>query len=222
VTASQVLSPVVADVRPTFVEVAVIDGQPLYRDALERLLAGAEDYGVAVCVASVEEFDAGPRRRPDVVITDPYVGGAPGSTRIRQLAARGLRVLVLSARTDGPVVMSAIADGARGFVSKDAGATEILAAARMVSAGRKYVSPSLASFLLQARRTALPEPELSLREREVLALVARGCTDSKIAEKLYIEVSTVRSHLDRIRDKTGRRRRADLTRFAIEHSIGRS
>ncbi|MGL5849163.1 MAG: response regulator transcription factor, partial [Phycicoccus sp.] len=61
--------------------------------------------------------------------------------------------------------------------------------------------------------------DLSDREREVLSLVARGDTDHEVARRLCISVSTVRSHLDRIRDKTGQRRRADLTRFAIQHSI---
>jgi DNA-binding CsgD family transcriptional regulator len=56
---------------------------------------------------------------------------------------------------------------------------------------------------------------LSPRERELLTLVGQGCTDAQIAEQLFISVYTVRSHLDRIRDKTGCRRRADLTRFAL-------
>lgn len=61
-----------------------------------------------------------------------------------------------------------------------------------------------------------PNPALSEREREILALVGKGRTDGQIAEELYISVATVRSHLDRIRDKTGCRRRAELTRLAIE------
>jgi DNA-binding CsgD family transcriptional regulator len=64
-----------------------------------------------------------------------------------------------------------------------------------------------------------PSVELSPREREVLALVARGDTDDQIAASLFISVATVRSHLERIRDKTGCRRRPDLTRFAMEQGI---
>ena len=66
---------------------------------------------------------------------------------------------------------------------------------------------------------AEPAVELSTREREVLALVARGDTDEQIAASLFIAVATVRSHLDRIRDKTGCRRRPGLTRFAVEQGI---
>jgi len=68
-----------------------------------------------------------------------------------------------------------------------------------------------------------PEPpglaQLSARERELVILVARGATDAQIAPQLYIAVSTVRSHLDRIRDKTGCRRRADLTRLALQSGL---
>jgi DNA-binding CsgD family transcriptional regulator len=60
---------------------------------------------------------------------------------------------------------------------------------------------------------------LSARERELVALVAQGRTDAEIAEKLFISVSTVRTHLDRIRDKSGCRRRADLTRLALQEGI---
>jgi DNA-binding CsgD family transcriptional regulator len=62
-------------------------------------------------------------------------------------------------------------------------------------------------------------PRLSVRERELVTLVAQGHTDAQIARHLYISVSTVRSHLDRIRDKTGCRRRADLTRLALQAGL---
>ena len=61
--------------------------------------------------------------------------------------------------------------------------------------------------------------QLSARERELVTLVAQGRTDAQIAEQLFISVRTVRSHLDRIRDKTGCRRRADLTRLALQASL---
>ena len=71
------------------------------------------------------------------------------------------------------------------------------------------------------RRPPVPPglARLSARERELVILVARGATDAQIAERLYISVSTVRSHLDRIRDKTGCRRRADLTRLALQAGL---
>ena len=86
-----------------------------------------------------------------------------------------------------------------------------------------------AEYLLlvtESAQQAAPEPGaegelsgLSARERELVTLVAQGLTDAQIAGRLYISVSTVRSHLDRIRDKTGSRRRADLTRLALQAGL---
>jgi DNA-binding CsgD family transcriptional regulator len=72
----------------------------------------------------------------------------------------------------------------------------------------------------QASETATG-PNLSAREKEVLALLCRGMTDQEIAESMFISLSTVRSHLERIRDKTGCRRRSELTRLAIERGLDR-
>jgi DNA-binding CsgD family transcriptional regulator len=78
-----------------------------------------------------------------------------------------------------------------------------------------------ATLIVEDRQTAQPPglPQLSAREQELVTLVARGHTDTQIAAQLYISVRTVRSHLDRIRDKTGSRRRADLTRLALQAGL---
>ncbi|MGL5857232.1 MAG: response regulator [Angustibacter sp.] len=203
--------------------VALIEDHPLFREALERLVYEDPLLELTVAVGSIEEFDARSRVPPDVVVVDLHLPGRQGPEGVRHLAARGLSVLVVSAVQDGPVVVETIAAGARGYLSKDARRAEILSAIGSVAIGRTYVSPTLAGFLVQsAHRGAAPDvPTLSEREREVLALLARGATDQGIAKELTISISTVRSHLDRIRDKTGCRRRADLTRFALENRLGR-
>lgn len=199
--------------------VAVIEDHPLYRLALESALA-SDDLDVDLSVATIEEFLARSQDRPDVVIADLHLPGIHGVDGVRQLVTEGHTVLVLTASTNSEDVVRTIGEGARGYLCKDAQATEICTAVRAVGSGRGYVSPTLAGHLLQASRQAAAElPELSDREREVLSHLARGKTDHAIADDLCISVSTVRSHLDRIRDKTGKRRRAELTRFAIENSI---
>lgn len=219
VTSTRVLPPV-TDVAPDATLVAVIESQPLYRDALERAISADDGLSVVVSAASVQEFQARVRARPDVLIVDMQPRASAGIERVRRLVEQGFSVLVLSTSSEGPDVVDTIAAGARGYLLKDATAVEILAAVGAVATGRSYVSPTLAGLLLQGRRPPVPkDPDLSERERGVLELVARGCTDHVIATELNIGVSTVRSHLDRIRDKTGHRRRADLTRFAIEHAI---
>ncbi|MGF1662245.1 MAG: response regulator [Kineosporiaceae bacterium] len=200
---------------------AIIEDHPLYREALERALVTDERITLDLSTGSLEEFTARVRTRPDVVVADLRLPGRGGFDGIRDLVGRGFAVLVLSGSVDGADVLGAISEGARGYVSKDAQAHEIVTAVRTVAAGRTYVSPTLAGLLLQASRPR-DEPgvrELTERERTVLSLVARGHTDHQIADRLGLGVSTVRSHLDRIRDKTGQRRRADLTRFALENEI---
>ncbi|MGL5817490.1 MAG: response regulator [Phycicoccus sp.] len=198
----------------------VIEDHPLYREALERVLRSSDEICLEVSAGSIEEYLARAKERADVVIVDLHLPGLHGGAGVRRLVGLGHVVLVLSGSLDGSDVVAAISEGARGYVSKDAQAHEILTALRVVAAGRSYVSPTLAGFLMQPGRPAGGEGhELSDREREVLSLVARGDTDQEIASRLCISVSTVRSHLDRIRDKTGQRRRADLTRFALQHAI---
>ncbi len=85
-----------------------------------------------------------------------------------------------------------------------------------MATGGTYVSPVLAAYLLRDERERHYDHPLTDREREILSLVAEGETDAEIAQQLFISVRTVHSHLDRIRDKTGRRRRADLTRLALQ------
>jgi DNA-binding NarL/FixJ family response regulator len=133
----------------------------------------------------------------------------------------GHRVLVVSAQGEQADVLAAMAAGARGYLTKDADADEILRAVRVVWGGGTYISPTLASLLLDSSRIrdARLRLPLSERERQVLSLLAAGERDQDIADALAISVRTVRSHLDRIREKTGRRRRPELTRLAIEEGI---
>jgi DNA-binding NarL/FixJ family response regulator len=201
--------------------VAVIDDHPLYRQGLAVAIEAAPGMDLVVAARSVEDFDAHRGVRPDVVILDLHLPGLEGSQAVAHLCQRGLAVLVVSASDDQDAVLDAMAAGASGYLTKDAEATELTAAVAAIAGGGTYVSPALAAYLLRAARTqpkAVPWA-LTEREREILRLLASGETDQDIAAQLYISVRTVRSHLERIRDKTGRRRRPDLTRLAIEQGL---
>ena len=138
------------------------------------------------------------------------------------MVAQGCAVLVLTVSRDTDDVMDAFAAGARGYLTKDADLEEILRAIHSLAVGGSYVAPTLAADLIRKNRERAPaadEYALTAREEEILVLVAQGETDQDIADRLQISIRTVRTHLDRIRDKSGRRRRADLTRFAYEHGL---
>jgi DNA-binding NarL/FixJ family response regulator len=201
--------------------VAVIDDHPLYRQGLAVAIEEAPEMELVIAARSVEDFDAYRGERPDVVVLDLHLPGLEGPQAVAHLCKLGLAVLVVSASDDQDAVLDAMAAGASGYLTKDAEASEITTAVAAIAGGGTYVSPALAAYLLRAARTQPKAAPWALteREREILRLLASGETDHDIADQLYISVRTVRSHLERIRDKTGRRRRPDLTRLAIEQGL---
>jgi DNA-binding NarL/FixJ family response regulator len=202
-------------------EIHVVEDHPLYRAALVHALDSGDDMRVGVSAASVEEFAAYRRPPGTVVILDLKLPGVHDAEAVATVVRMGFAVLVLSAYGERSNVLAALAAGARGYLTKEADIDEIRRAVRTVAAGDSYVSPKLATFVLDSPRLRYrgTQPPLSDRERQVLALLADGERDQDIATALSISVRTVRSHLDRIREKTGRRRRPELTRLAIEKGI---
>jgi DNA-binding NarL/FixJ family response regulator len=223
---------VVAGPESAQIEIHVVEDHPLYRAALVQALGTSDDMRIGVTAKSVEEFAAFRRTwEPErlalraapgkVVILDLRLPGVSGAEAVATVVGMGFVVLVLSAYGARSDVVAAMAAGASGYLTKDADIDEIHRAVRQVAAGSNYVSPALGAYLLSASRNRYTPVQLPLsdRERQVLALLADGGRDQDIAEKLSISVRTVRSHLDRIREKTGRRRRPELTRLAIEKGI---
>jgi DNA-binding NarL/FixJ family response regulator len=202
------------------IRVTVVDDHPIFRQGLAHSIEAAGDLELVAAVDSVESLDA-LAIPTDVVVLDLGLPGLRGQHAVSHVREGGATVLVVSANGSEVDVLDAIAAGASGYLTKGAEPNEILTAVRAVAAGGTYISPTLASYFLRAAQqpNARRAQLLTSRELEILALVAAGERDADIAEQLFISVRTVRSHLDRIRDKTGRRRRADLTRLALEHGI---
>ena len=203
--------------------VAVIDDHPIYRQGLAQVIAESGEFALAGAYESVDTFEA-ENATADLVLLDYHLASGPvGPDAVAILVERGCAVLMVSADIGRTAVLDTLGAGARGYVAKHAPPEEILSAIRIVSDPEDpgtYVSPALATYLLEASRGSEPARlRLSDREREVLALVAAGERDQDIAELLFISIGTVRSHLDHIRTKTGHRRRAELTRFAVDQGL---
>jgi DNA-binding NarL/FixJ family response regulator len=199
--------------------VAILEDHPLYRQGIAHVVEESPDLELIGTYATVGAFEQQSGLQVDVLLLDLHLPDAAGVEGVLRLIDRASAILVVSASADRESVVSAIAAGARGYLSKAADSDEIRRAIAMVGAGDSYVSPQLAAFLIRAARDDERKGDFDLtkRELEILSLLAEGETDADIANALYISVRTVRSHLDRIRDKTGHRRRADLTRLALEH-----
>jgi DNA-binding NarL/FixJ family response regulator len=190
--------------------VGVIDNHPLFRTALARLVTDAPDLELCAAVGSVARFVTERRCANCLVLLDFELPRPRGAAAVRAVTGLGHRVLVLSSGVGPDDARAAITAGAVGYLDKCAEATQILEAVHQIAAGGEYLPA-----VLPARRHL----ELSDREVDVLACVAAGERDEDIALSLRISIRTVRSYLDRIRDKTGLRRRSALTRYAIEQGI---
>ncbi len=200
----------------------VIDDHFVFRRGIiETLLnlPGVSVGGEAACVEdALKNSD-----EPDVVLLDLSLEGR----LLKEAAVRALierwphtHVLILTASEAKDDLLRMMAAGASGYVTKHAKPAEIGEAIHAVATGNLFVTPRLASFLLEDDRLRQgDEWSLSAREQEILKLVAEGERDRDISERLSISLKTVQSHLTRIRDKTGMRRRADLTRLALDRGL---
>jgi DNA-binding NarL/FixJ family response regulator len=196
--------------------VAIIEDHPLYRQGLMHTIEGTPGVRLLGAVGTIKEMADLGYAGVDVVLLDLHLPDGSGADAVTRVKAFGPAVLVVSASDDRQSVVDAIGAGASGYLPKSSLADEISTATGVVAAGGTYVSAVLAAYLLRDEQGRKSDYELlSAREREILSLLAEGETDAEIAEQLFISVRTVHSHLDRIRDKTGRRRRADLTRLAM-------
>jgi DNA-binding NarL/FixJ family response regulator len=152
---------------------------------------------------------------------------ADGIEAIRRLAARGERprTIALTTYADDASVLGALRAGARGFLTKDAGADEIRAAVEAVARGEAAIDPAVQHHVLAALTEPAPEPEAELpdgltpREVEVLALIAEGLMNAEIAERLVVSAATVKTHVNHIFAKTGVRDRAQAVVYAYAHGL---
>jgi DNA-binding NarL/FixJ family response regulator len=212
---------------PEAVRVLVVDDFPLVRDAMAASLTRAGIDVVGTAADGEEALDLARRLRPDVIVLDLMMPRMTGLMALTYLHAElpGVRVLLLTARDEPATIVDAVAAGAAGFLTKRATGEEVAAAVRAVHRGESVICPSMAGHLLAGLRGRTRDPwsgttsSLSRDELEVLRLVAEGRTDLQISHALFISPRTVQSQLTRIRQKTGVRRRAELSRWAAEHLI---
>ncbi|HEU5158503.1 MAG TPA: response regulator transcription factor [Streptosporangiaceae bacterium] len=213
--------------------VLVCDELPIIREGMRTALTAESGIEVVGTTDSgIEALIMARRLHPDVIITDAPLSGLSGIELTRRLSHEPLRptpkVLVFTSRDDDVKIMNFLEAGATGLVVKETGTEEVAAAIRVVAAGGAMLAPCVARKLLDwfFRREARPGGEvnvaassLSAREREVLALVARGMSGMEIAKELQITEATARTHIYRIRRKLDLRNRAQLVAFAYRFGL---
>jgi DNA-binding NarL/FixJ family response regulator len=211
------------------VRVLIANGEALVRAGYRALLeSGARIRVVGEAGTGDEAVAEAFRLRPDVVLLDATLPGlncveATG----RMLADPGIAVMLLTATEQDERVFAALRAGARGLVLKDTEPADLLRAIEVVADGDALLSPSLARRLI-AELASVPDPqlpssdlidELTPREREVVALVARGLSNPDIAEQLVISPATSKTHVSRAMLKLGVHDRAQLVVFAFHAGL---
>ncbi|WP_275405260.1 response regulator transcription factor [Streptomyces sp. SID11385] len=212
---------------PAPLTLLIADDHPVVRDGLRGMFAADPGFRVVGEAAGGREaVDRTLALDPDVVLMDLRMPEGGGVAAIAALRARGARarVLVLTTYDSDADTLPAIEAGATGYLLKDAPREELFAAVRATAAGRSVLAPAVASRLVSSLRApaaeeAPPRTALSAREREVLALVARGTPNREIARVLFLSEATVKTHLTHLYAKLGATDRAAAVARGYERGI---
>jgi DNA-binding NarL/FixJ family response regulator len=205
-------------------KIVLADDHRLFREGVRRILQDMKGVEVTAEAADGLELLRLLRRQPvNLVILDismPQLRGIEAATEIKATWP-AVRILILTMHKDLEFLRYALAAGAEGYLLKEDADTELLAAVDAIRQGRTYITPLLAPSLTQdwvaMSRGHQPEsePSLTLRERQVLKLVAEGHSYPEIGELLSISIHTVHSHRANLMRKLGARKSADLVKYAI-------
>ncbi|MEU0599246.1 response regulator transcription factor [Streptomyces sp. NPDC006393] len=199
---------------PSVIHMAVICDWPLLQLGVDQAIRTQPDLRIRYLATTVDDLVCDADEVKIVLLITLQNSDQVTSHQVAQLQRQGHAVIVLSTSQAQSDAVLCIKAGARGYLSRRTDDAELVAAIRAVASGRDYFGASLAGRSIPA-----PPPHLTGRERQILHLVAGGATDREIATQLNITENTVHTHLERLRRKSGSRRRADLTRLALEYGI---
>ena len=212
--------------------VLVVDDQALLRTAFSSLIDAEDDLEVVGEAADGRQaVELAAELGPDVVVMDVRMPVTDGIQATRQILSERTgfvpRVLILTTFDLDEYVFEALRAGASGFALKSRPLEELLSAIRTVAEGEALLAPSVTRRLIAhfteagrpPRRTPDGLAELTEREREVLALVARGLSNAELAETLHVSLPTAKTHVSRILAKLGARDRTQLVVLAYESGL---
>ena len=228
--------------------IVIADDQASVREGLVLLLGGLPGIEVVGAAADGEQaLELVAEHEPDAILLDLHMPVRDGIGAIRRLTAEhpGVAIVVLTTYADDSSVLDALHAGARSYLTKDADRTDIARALHAAAGGLTVIDPRAHATLLAATAAkpdpsgtapagtapggtasagtapAAPAPDgLTQREAEILALIARGLTNSEIAAQLFLSSHTIKTHINRIFAKTGSRDRAAAIGYAHRHNIG--
>jgi len=201
--------------------VLLADDHVIVAEGLATILR-AEFSLVGTVATGAELLEAAQRLRPDVIVTDFSMPGMTGLDALRRLKADGVtaRVIFLTMHADPELAVEVLRAGATGFVVKRAAGKELITAIHTALEGRRYVTPDLAQDVLETLTEPRTAPKrLTLRQRDVVRLLAEGRTMKEAAAELGTSPRTVETHKYQALQALGLKTTADLIRYAVEQGL---
>ncbi len=210
------------------IRLMIVDDHEIVRMGMRALFELESDITVvgeasngAEAVAKVGVLD------PQVILMDVRMPNMNGVEACRDIKSThpNVYILMITSHDDAKAAEDSLLAGASGYLIKNSSRVELLRAVRLVATGQTLVDPSSAKLAmtrilsLASGTTHIPGEELTEREREVLALVARGYTNKQIADKLFVSEKTARNHVSHILEKLGLSRRSEAAAFAVENKL---
>ena len=202
-------------------KILIVDDHVVVREGIRRLLLDLRDVELCEAASEQEALVVLKRERPDLVVLDLNLPGAGGLELLRRMLKDNgkVRVVVFSMHAEPLYAARALQMGARGYVSKGAGAGELVTAIDRVAEGGRYVESGIADELAFGRQvTDDPMRQLTLRETEILRLLGIGKSLGEIATATGVSYKTVANACSKIKSKLGVERTADLIRSSFTRS----
>ena len=207
----------------------IADDHPLVRSGLRFLLEREGEFHVVAEAANgYEAIDLAVLHKPDVILLDvgmPRLNGPDAALSISQKVPTA-RIVMVSMHSDEAYVLRALKAGARGYLLKASPEADVLAAIRAVAAGNAWFSPSITKLLVEeyvteARRRGVEDSYdlLSVREKEILQILASGKSNREIADLLHISISTVETHRNNVFQKLNLHNLAELILYAVRKGL---
>ncbi|BAP31547.1 LuxR family two component transcriptional regulator [Chryseobacterium sp. StRB126] len=205
------------------IKVAITDDHPLLLEGLKNILDNNNNINVVECFKNVSEMNAGLKKQAvDILLLDINLADINSIELIKPLKKKygNLQIIMLSVHNELPVINSTLAEGALGYIQKNASVSEILEGINTVYAGNQFLCSQTRSVLEKKSPEGLNQvPKLTRREKEILAEAAKGLTTNQMAEKLFISPHTVESHRKNLIEKFQTSNLSSAIKLAIEYGL---
>ncbi|MGC5745819.1 response regulator [Chryseobacterium sp. NFX27] len=205
------------------IKVAITDDHPLLLEGLKNILGNSNTIDVVDCFKSVSEMNAGlAKQAVDILLLDINLVDTNSIELLKPLKKKygNLRIIMLSVHNELPVINSTLAEGALGYIQKNASVSEILEGITTVYAGNQFLCSQTRSVLEKKSADGLHQvPKLTRREKEILAEASKGLTTNQMAEKLFISPHTVESHRKNLIEKFQTSNLSSAIKLAIEYGL---